>query len=244
MVDEKHDPGARDQDMDEIDQAIEDDIRKLKRSSNILILLCMVVVIVLVLVVGYHLYSYMLNNQMTSTDRFSDYIFVKSDDTVVYAQPDTTSAVLARLIKGEALFVIKSKDKWVQIEKRTIKGWVQSSNLAKKDEWPSRPMGSNVPIRFIDVNWIVDEIDNFTIIGKIENLSDFPLRNIKIQVNFYDREEACCDANGRDHAPVMSSETWVSREKPLATGVERKFIITGKYETNFKKIRYRIVSYE
>jgi hypothetical protein len=181
---------------------------------------------------------------MTTTDRFSDYIFVKGDDTIVYAHPDTTSAVLARLIKGEVLFVIKVKDKWVQIEKRTIKGWVQRVNLAKKDEWPSRPVGESVPIRFIDVNWIVDEIDNFTIIGKIENLSEYPLRNIKIQVNFYDREEACCDENGKKHSPVMSRETWISREKPLPSGVERKFIITGKYESNFKRIGYRIVNHE
>lgn len=232
------------EDYSDFDQAIEEDIRRLKRSSNILILLGMLVVLLLFVVIGFRGYLYLLNSRIAERTRIKDYIFVKNDNTVVYAQPDKTSNIIAKLTKGEALFLIDDQNGWARIEKRTISGWVERANLAAKEEWPPPQQQGDVPIRFIDVNWIVDELDNFTIIGKIENLSEVPLKNIKIQVNFHSREDLCCDENGNPHPPVITRETWVAREKPLVAGVEQKFIITGKYEKNFKKIRYRIVSYE
>ena len=235
---------ATEPDYAEFDKAIEEDIKRLKRSSNILVLLGALVVVLLVVVIGFRIHLYLLKDKITQGPRFIDYVYVKSEDTVVYARPDKTSDIVARLTKGEALFLIEQKTEWSKIEKRTISGWVEKVNLAQKDEWPPRQEGDDVPVRFIDVNWIVDEINNFTIIGKIENMSDIPLRNIKIQVNFYDREELCCDEEGKKHKPVMTRETWVARDKPLVAGVEKRFVITGKYEKNFKKIRYRVVSYE
>ena len=244
MVDKEPDSPLMDQNLQDFDQAVEDDIRRLKRSSNILILLGLLVVVLLGLAIGFRLYLYLLNDKMSEGTRFKDYVFVQNDNAVVYANPDKTSDIIARLTKGESLFLLENKGNWAKIEKRTISGWIEKNHIASKDEWPPKQQFDDVPIRFIDVNWIVDEIDNFTIIGKIENLSEIPLKNIKIQINFYDREELCCDENGNPHPPIMNRETWVAREKPLVAGVEQKFIITGKYERSFKKIRYRIVSFE
>lgn len=244
MSDMEPESSQSEKDYSDFDKAIEEDIKRLKRSSNILILLGTLVVALLFFVIGFRVYLSLLNNTLTQSPRFIDYIYVKSDQTVVYRLPEKTSEIVARLTRGEALFLLAEKKDWAQIEKKTIRGWVERANLAPKDEWPPHQTGDDVPIRFIDVNWVVDEIDNFTIIGKIENMSDIPLRNIKLQVAFYDREELCCDEKGDPHQPIMTRETWVAQEKPLVAGVETRFIITGKYEQNFKKIRYRIVSYE
>ena len=171
-------------------------------------------------------------------------MFVRTEGALVYAGPNKNSQIAARMTQGEALFLIEEKGDWTRVEKRTINGWMQKSDIARKEEWPPPSVGDDVPIRFIDVNWVVDEIDNFTIVGLVENMADRPLRNVKIQVDFYDREEICCDERGNPHPPVMTESTWVAREKPLVSDVEEKFIIIGKYDKQFKKIKYRIVSFE
>jgi len=242
MVEKDPASATTNQEIQDIDLAIEKDIRKLKRTSNLLILLGMFSVLILIGALTILFMASVDNFNVTSS--YKTYVFVKNDGTVVYSSPEKTSAIVARLTKGETMFLVNEKNGWGKVEKRTISGWVEMTNIASKDEMPPRHLGGDVPIRFIDVTWIVDEIDNFTIIGKIENMSEYPLKDIKIQVNFYDREEICCDEKGNQHLPISSTETWVAREKPLVAGVKKKFIITGKYEKNFKKIRYRIVSYE
>lgn len=271
MAEHEPDPKSIKQDLQEFDQAIEDDIRRLKRSSNLLILLGAMAVILLIAIAGFRLYLYVQEAGPSNRTHFKSVQFVKNDDTLVYAEPDTNSKVIVRLEQGESVLLIDEKDDWGKIEKSTISGWVQKVHLSDKKMWDQRDFGGVVPVRVYDVDLFVDELENFAIIGKIQNISEGPLKNIKIQVNFYDRTELycaeedkekvcneksagkcctaagirlCCDEKGNDHPPVETTETWIGREKPLGAGVERKFIITGKYQKNFKKFRYYIVSFE
>jgi Bacterial SH3 domain len=244
MQEDGRDTASIQQEYSDLDREIEKDIRRLKRSTNLLTLLGTIVVILLAVVIGFKIYLDFLNEKIADYSRFKDYVFVRSDEALVYAEPRNNSEIVARLTKGEALFLLNEQDEWIQVEKRTFSGWIQNFDVARKDAWPPPSEGEGVPIRFIDVNWVVDEIDNFTIVGKIENMSDRPLKNIKIQVDFYDREEICCDKHGNTHRPVMSESSWEAREKPLVAGIEEKFVIIGKYDKQFKKIKYRIVSFE
>jgi len=238
---EVHEP---EQDITKFDKEIDQDIRRLKRSTNLLTFLGILGIILIIGVIGLKIYLDSLNSQTLGLSGYKDYVYIKNNNTPIYSGPGKNFEIVARMTRGEAIFLLREQGEWAEVEKRTIKGYVRKENIIHQADWPPFNSLEKMPIEFVDVDWFFDEIDNFTIIGKIQNTSEVPLKNIKIQVDFYDREVICCDDQGNPFKPVMTKETWVAQDKPLVAGVEQKFVIIGKYDKRFKKIKYRISSYE
>lgn len=244
MYEEEPESVKMDQDFSDFDKEIEDDIRQLKRSSNLLVLLGTLVVVILLFLLGFKFYLYTLNNKVSRETIIKDYAFINLKDTAVYSGPGKNFDTIDKLDMGEAVFILGRQDDWTLIEKKDTNGWVESTRLVDKESWRPVKGEENVPIQFVDVKWYIDELSTFAIIGFIENVSAVPLKNIKIQFDFYAQSESCCDEKGNPFSPFMTRETWVARDKPLIQGVKQRFVITGQTERSFEMLKYRVSSFE
>ncbi len=63
----------------------------------------------------------------------ADDMFVSSLKAKVYSSPDTGSAAVSELKRGEKVNVISTQDSWASIEIKGSKGWVQKMFLSKNE---------------------------------------------------------------------------------------------------------------
>ena len=244
MTDKRPVEETMDQDLSQFDKEIEDDIRRLKRTSNLLTLLGIMVVVLLIFTFGFTVYYYMIKNQGSIKDPYMSIMYVAENGTTVFSQPDKNSNITGKLPMGSMVFLMEEKGDWGMVEKKSVKGWVEKKHLADKVSWEQKKKEGEKKIEFAGVEWYVDEMNQFTIIGRIHNVSDVPLKDIQIKVFFYEQEEPCCDENGEEFKPVLTRDTWIAQDKPLPPNAEKTFHITGKYEKSFKKIRYEVSTTE
>ena len=91
------------------------------------------------------------------------------------------------------------------------------------------------PIQISDVDWVVDdEVENYTIVGKIENTTDIPISNCKITVNFYNKANEL----------IGTKFTILSRNEPFRKGEKYSFNISGQHKKEYAFVNYLIESWQ
>jgi len=217
---------------DKFDKQIESDIRSLQRSSRWLAGLGILAVVLLVTVVVFSVYDKAL--VINSAPSFIDIAFVKAPQAKVHAGPSEMFAVIKTYEKGEPLFLLEKKATWAKVQRRNITGWIRADQIQTKSE---RRKGilreGQAPIQILDVDWNVDEMSSYTILGKIENVTEIPVSNVKIIVNFFNK----------DGQFIKAKSTIVSAKKPFQRGKAYSFSVRGDYEEDFSFITTQVESW-
>ncbi|MCZ7585274.1 MAG: FxLYD domain-containing protein [Deltaproteobacteria bacterium] len=89
------------------------------------------------------------------------------------------------------------------------------------------------PIEILDVDWNIDEVDNYTILGKIRDNTDIPVANVKISVNFFTK----------DGELVETKSTVVSGSQPFKRGQQYSFSIRGNSDKEFNFFTTQVESW-
>ncbi len=216
----------------EFDQQVEQDIRMLRRSSRwfasfgilaFLLLTCLVI--------------FSLFDQSFSIDLGTPYVdigFVKSTGATIYTEPGEQGQSLKTMPQGAGLFVLTKADDWFKVQSNNLIGWMKKDDLeTKSDREKRKAIPREMPVRISDVNWFVDEIDNFTIVGQIENLTDRPIESVKVIVDFYD-----ADSN-----LVHSKSSLIRTNTSFRIGHPQNFNLSGKHEKKYMGVDYRIANW-
>jgi len=223
------------------DKAIEADVRRLKQSSYFLAILgTLALILVFVALIYAIYYRGLANKELVSPPNFISFVFVTSDNADIFSAPDDKSESVGKFTKGESLFLLEKQDDWFKVHREQsgkdpeLEGWIHRDNIETRDEIVARRENiTEAPIEIYDIKWIVDEIDNFTIIGWAKNKTDIPLRNVRIAIEFYD-----------ENSNLVNRElTNVTTDKPLIKGQPRSFFSTGKYKGHYNYVRYTVESF-
>lgn len=228
--------------LDQSGREIESDIKHLKRSTNIYTFLGTLVIILFFVVLGYKFY---LKAAATNSPVFTgpDFItvgYVVVDGANILEKPSESAKKLAQLDKGESIFVLQREGDWKRVHREETKGkaatigWIRSDWIQTRDELKAAVQDIADSPLVVDANWIVDEVENFTIIGTVNNLTDIPLRNVRLAIDFYD------DNHKRLDRRIVS----VSPDKPLTKDNPKSFYYTGKYKGKYTYVKYYIESFD
>ncbi len=218
---------------EEFDRQIEQDILTLRRSSRwfasfgilaFLLLTCLV------------LFSLLDQSFIIDTGTpFIDIGFVKNSNAAVYDQPGVNGASVKIMPQGAGVFVLAKTGDWCKIQNNDQVGWMKTTDLETKTQRDaSKSSGENQPVHIMDsVKWYVDEIDNYTIVGQIENMTDMPIESVKIVIDFYDA----------DNNRIDTKTSNIRTDKSFTKGNPQNFSISGKHEKTFMGIDYRIAGW-
>jgi len=234
------------EDLKKIDQEIEEDIKHLKRSSNFLALLGLLVILILIALFGLRFMQKLgKGSDPEGAPKFIDVGIVVSDSAVVYAQPKTTSNTLGHLERDKAAFIMENNiDNWYKIQApiivngentgRALSGWMQRNDLQSKTEIRAlqKQLSERVEntIDILDVKWTIDEVGNYTISGKVGNLTTVPLKNIKVLITFYDKQNRVVDTR----TTFVATDNLMRKNKPVP------FVFIGKNERDFNFVNCRV----
>ena len=241
-----HSTSQSKEDLKKIDQEIEEDIKHLKRSSNFLALLGLLVILIFIALFGFKFLQKLSKGpDPEGAPKFIDVGIVVSDKAPVYAQPMTSSNTLGYLGRDNAAFILEDNiDHWYKIQApiilhgentgRTLKGWMRRTDLQSKAEIRAmqRTLSERVEksIDIIDVKWTIDGVGNYTISGKVVNLTAVPLKNIKVLITFYDKQNRVVDTR----------TTFVATETSLRKNTPVPFVFIGKNEKDFNFVNCRV----
>lgn len=228
-------------DLKKIDKEIEADIKHLKRSSNLLAALGLTIIVLFILLLSLKI-TQNFGVSEKSLPRFIESATVIVDDTPVRAQPSTSAAAIATLSHNTRLLITKDDpDGWFKVHivdpvrggKNPIEGWLMQEDVRThaEERQMRREMAKKAvkTIDILDVNWTIDEVGNYTISGKVLNLTDLPLSDIKIIITFYDENNNVVDQR----------KTIVATDSPLRKNLPVPFVFIGKNEKNFNFVNCR-----
>lgn len=213
------------------DAQIEDDIRSLRRSSQLFAILGLCAVVLLTVVILVSIYD---DKTMTEI-QFVGIGFVETETAQLLNRPAADAHAIKTLKQGEGVFILARIDGWIQVQKNGDEGWVREAEIKSKDEAFKEARGSSEsPIEIREVSWVVDELNNYTIVGRVRNVTTLPIKNVKISVLFYDE----------NHKLAGTKSTLVSPTVPLKKDEDYPFNITGLNEANFKMADYRVETWQ
>ncbi|MDP8222509.1 MAG: hypothetical protein P9L99_04050 [Candidatus Lernaella stagnicola] len=225
-----------------VDKEIEADIRHLKRSSNLLAALGLVIIVLFIILLGIKV-THSWHPSEKVLPHFIESATVLAETTELLADPLPTAKVLAKLPRDTRLLIMNDNRKnWYKVhvvsaDSDSINGL---EGYLPKDEVRSRSQERQMrqeladqntkAIDIVDVDWTIDEVGNYTISGKVVNLTkDLPLRNIKVIITFYDQ----------DNNVVEQRSTIVATDNPLMHNNPIPFAFIGKNDKVFNFVNCR-----
>ncbi|MBZ0273836.1 FxLYD domain-containing protein [bacterium] len=216
----------------EYDKQIEADIKSLRRSTRLLALLGIAAFFLLVCLIVFAIYDKAL--VISESPSFIDIAFVSSKEAKIYVSPATSQHVVATYNRGQPLFLLERGETWARVQSREAMGWIRREDYVTKEERrlaaTSRADGA---VKMTDLDWNVDEVNNFTVVGKIVNLTDERITNVKVNVNFFD------DAG---HL-ISTREVIVSGNQPFRKNVAYNFSLRGNYDNDFNHVSAQVASW-
>ncbi|NLH50913.1 MAG: hypothetical protein GX444_20240 [Myxococcales bacterium] len=224
------------------DWELETDIKHLKRSSNFLAVLGLLIIVLFIGLLGMKIRQSIGEGNKVSIPKFLDVGTVSVETATVFEQPLPTAGHIGELQREDAVFIIEDKPKdWFRVHavmvdggnRRELDGWVRKEQIRTRTEL--KQLRKDLATResksldITDVNWTIDEVGNYTISGKVFNLTDVPLRNIKVIITFYDK----------DNNAVEQRYTYVASDSPLTKRNPIPFAFIGKNEKTFNFVNCR-----
>jgi len=231
--------------LNKVDHEIEEDIKHLKRSSNFLAVLGLLVIVIFLVLFSFKFLQSFSGEGPELAPKFIDVGVVTVDQSAVFEQPMPTANSIGMLEHDSAVFILVDNiEGWYKIQAPIIingqntgnelKGWIRKADVRSRSEIKAmrKALSERVEksIDIIDVKWTIDEVGNYTISGKVVNLTDVPLRNIKVLITFYD------DQNRR----VDQRTTFVATDSNLRRNRPVPFAFIGKNEKTFTFVNCRV----
>ncbi len=225
----------------QIDKDIEADIKHLKRSSNLLATLGLIIVVLFVILLAIKA-SQNWSPTEQALPRFTESATVFADSSELLDDPLPTAKVLAKLTKGTHLLVMNDNRKdWLKVH--AIDSDLKATNglegYIKRDDVRTRTQEKQLrrdlalhdvkAIDIVDVDWTINEVGNYTISGKVVNLTDLPLANVKIIITFYDQ----------DNNVVEQRNMLIAADNPIMKNNPTPFAFMGRNEKDFNFVNCR-----
>lgn len=233
----------KDQNSDEsdiVEQAIETDIKHLKRSSNFLAAMGLLIVILFGVLLSIQCMQRIGNKPIGDGIAQVEACTVAVEEAVVYRQPRPTAAQMTTLKRGEVVYLTgkdKAKDFYqirVYLDVNGVRegqdGWIQKSDVQtmaeERKERAELAQTTEQIIEIQDEKWSTDEVGRFFISGKLINKTNVPLNNVQISITFYDADNNQID---RLYRTEFSDE-------PLKPGEPQLFHFTGMQKKDFHRL--------
>jgi hypothetical protein len=213
------------------DKQIEEDIKSLKRSSRLLAILGISAFVLLLALIVFAIYDKSSTPKLTS---FIDIAFVNAPNAALLEKPEEQSRILASLKKGDPVLQIERQGKWVKVQKKNMIGWMPENILQSKAEHRAETRERETPIVISDVDWVVDEQDHFTVVGKVKNQSDLSIREVEIKISF----------SNKAGKVVAAKSIVVSSQQPMLRGDQVPFNLKGDYSKDFGYITTQVVRWK
>lgn len=213
------------------DSQIEKDIHSLKRSSRILAILGFTAFALLLLLVVYAIYD----NRTTSTSStYIDIAFVKVSEANLHETPNESARVIGSLKKDEPLLIFEKVDSWAKVQKKDISGWVHQDNLMSRSQYRARKQLNETPIQITEVDWIVDEKDTYSVVGKFKVSIDKPIHTVKINVNVF----------RKDGKLLTTEAALLASPEGFKFGQDYSFTVRGNYQKDFSYVTTQVVDWK
>jgi hypothetical protein len=230
-----------DAEMKKIDKEIEEDIRHLKRSSNLLAALGLTIIVLFVILLAIKASQNFGPNTERTLPRFIESATITTDSAEVFEKPLPTSTSVTKLPEGTRILVMDDNPAdWYKIHVidpdqplADLEGWVQKRHVrTRTEERQMRKALAESETQTIDitnVDWTIDEVGNYAISGKVVNLTNLPLSNVNIIITFYDQ----------NNNVVEQRNTIMATGNPLEKSNPMPFVFIGKNEKSFNFVNCR-----
>jgi len=225
---------------DAIERAIEVDIKHLKRSSNFLAAMGLLIIILFGVLLSIQCIQRVGTRPIGDGISQVEQCTVIVNEAIVYRQPRPTAAQLTTLRRGEALY-ITGKDKTIDYYQVRVyikmdganegqDGWILKTDVQTISEERKKraelAQTTDQIIAIEDEHWTIDEVGRFFVSGKLVNMTNVPLNNIKLSLTFYD---------GQNNLVDRRFKTEYSDE-PLKPGEPQLFHFTGMQKKDFHRL--------
>ncbi len=200
------------------DYDIDADIKRLKRSSYVLIILLVVLVVAFFILMILSLSGSFESWNTTNVPAIVKVVKPSKETVTVYREPGMEAGVIGQVLISDRLYEVKRVPGFVRVEwGNNRSGWVEASSVKSKAEDLSTFWNLTAPALDVVLKIEIYQQD-ILIAGQVLNKAERPIRNVSLTIYFLDAKRQA----------IGTELVNVATQGEMAPGASVPFNVVGK----------------